>query len=302
MGAQQSVFDAMFEACDQSLSGGECEADGARKRGMQLDGLYNELVTRVSDFETKLWVVVASTLQYLSRERRNLFAPLVHKVQIEYAEKIIGVCASLLTKFQTHFASAILASDAQRRADGVEARVDAIQAVGNDDSALMPSLRECFIRKARSVATNPGAIKASLALKPAVGLSRRKSAPPHYLYAADDVCSMFFDLLDDAAAREDFLFFGRVSNLIVSGVISLPYYPESERALLGSTVFVQMRSVLENMSKNMCREQDDVDDYLRGLNHRLTKVGVVLDELQGCASCLKLDKLERQMIQANASN
>lgn len=305
MGAQQSGFNAMFRASDQSnqslLLGGECDADGAAKRGTQLDGLYNELVTRISDFETKLWVIVASTLQYLARERRNLFAPLVHQVQIEYAEKIIMVCASLLKKLQVRFAPAILAPDAQRRVDGFEARIDAIQATGRDDPSLVPSLRECFVRKARSVAP-PGAFKASLAQRPDVGLTRRKNAPPHYLYAADDVCSMFFDLLEDTEARKDFMFFGRVSNLIFAKAIALPYYPESERVLLGSTIFVQMRLVLENMSANMCRGQDDVGDYLPGLNARLKRVGVVLDELQGCASCLKFDKLERQMIRANAAN
>lgn len=310
MGASLSVCDAAFKTSDSQvdalLLGGACaDGKGAGWHYSELDETYNELATRISNVEVQLWVILASALKYLARKNRNLFTRLVNKPQIAYAEKVERTCRSLLRQFQTHFAPVISAADVHARAENVEARVAHIQTTGEDDPSLMPSLKQCFVRRAREEAAEEASgreeaadrgkvVDLDAAVEPK--LTRRRNAPENYVYISQDVCGIFFDLL--WTARNDFLFLARTTNLVSNDVISLPYLPQSELVLLGSTLFIQTKMLLTRIASHLCLGQDAVDSYLRQAQARLAEVNRTLDELQGCAGCLQFDAVERQMIKA----
>lgn len=303
MGASLTVFDAAFKASEiNAFSGGDCDDEGDEQHYADLDSAYNELVTLISNVEVKLWVVLASALKYLTRKKQNIFSKLSHKVPIAYAEKVVTVCRRLLQAFQTSFAPAISAADAHIRAENVDARVAHIQATGEDDPSLMPSLRQSFIRRARVPTPDlddqvgDGVEVDDVDFK----LTRRENAAGNFLYISQDVCSIFFDLLK--ASRDDFLFFARTANLVNTDTISVPFIPQSELVLLGFTVYVQTKMILTRIASHMlCLGRSTVDSYLRQVDKRLAQVKLLLDELQGCAGCLQFDNIERQMIKARLS-
>jgi len=291
MGASLTVFDAAFKASENNeFVGGACD-DNDEKHYADLDSAYNELVTLISNVEVKLWVVLASALKYLTRKKQNIFSKWTHKVQIAYAGKVVSVCRQLLQAFQSSFAPAISAADAHDRAENVDARIAHIQATGEDDPSLMPSLRQSFVRHARAPSPDLDDVEVD-----DFKLTRRKNAARNFLYISQDVCSIFFDLLE--ASRDDFLFFARTANLVNADTIAVPFIPQSELVLLGFTVYVQTKMILTRIASHMCLGPHAVDSYLRQAEKRLAQVNALLDELQGCAGCLQFDNVERQMIKA----
>lgn len=298
MGASLTVFDAAFRADhvqDRELGGGACtDKKGPEWHLVSLDVTYDELVTLISNIEVKLWSVLAATLNYQSKRNKSLFAKIKSQAKSEFAEKVQSVCRSLLQQFQIKFAPAITAEDATTREENVETRIKRIQSTGVDDPSLMPSLKQCFIRRAR--AQQPASAKQNAADESRTKVTRRNPAPANYVYIPQDVCSIFFDLLKTAKA--DFTFFARTSNLSSANIISVPYIPYGDLILLGSTTFVQIKLLLMQVTSHMCLGQDTVESYVQGAQKQLDDIKIVLDEMQGCASCLDFSKVERQMIGA----